>query len=214
MPARHQGPITLLGKASSINVRKVLWLCEELGLAVEREDWGSGFRATETPEFLALNPNGLVPVLKDGAHVLWESNTICRYLAAREQRSDLLPADIAARSLVEQWMDWQATELNNSWRYAFMALVRRSPAHTDPDALAEGVASWNRHMRILDGRLAGTGAYVAGPAFTLADIVLGLSTHRWFMTPIERPPLPAVEAYYERLSQRPAFLRHGRNGTP
>jgi glutathione S-transferase len=214
MPASGQGSITLLGKASSINVRKVLWLCDELGLAVEREDWGSDFRSTETPEFLALNPNGLVPVLKDGGHVLWESNTICRYLVAREQRSDLLPADIAARSLVEQWMDWQATELNNSWRYAFMALVRRSAAHTDPDALAAGVASWNRHMRILDGRLAGTGAYVAGSVFTLADIVLGLSTHRWFMTPIERPALAAVEAYYERLSQRQAFLRHGRNGTP
>jgi glutathione S-transferase len=214
MPARRHAPITLLGKASSINVRKVLWLCDELGLAVEREDWGSGFRATDVPEFLALNPNGLVPVITDGPHVLWESNSICRYLAAREQRTDLLPAEPAARSLVEQWMDWQATELNTSWRYAFMALVRRSPAHTDPAALTASIESWNRHMRILDGQLAGTGAYAVGPGFTLADIVLGLSTHRWFMTTMERPPLAAVEAYYERLSQRPAFLRHGRNGTP
>jgi glutathione S-transferase len=111
-------------------------------------------------------------------------------------------------------MDWQATELNNSWRYAFLALVRQSPAHADPAAREASIDGWNRHMRILDAQLARTGAYVAGPDFTLADIVLGLSTNRWFMTPMARPRLAAVEAYYERLSQRPAFLRHGRNGTP
>lgn len=204
--------ITLLGKSSSINVRKVLWLCEELGLPVAHEAWGSG--STQAPEFLALNPNGLVPVIRDGGHVLWESNTICRYLAAREGRADLLPVDPVGRSQVEQWMDWQATDLNASWRYAFMALVRQSPAHADPAAVADSVGAWNRHMAILDGQLAKTGAYAAGPHFTLADIVLGLSTNRWFMTPMARPRLAGVEAYYERLSARPAFLHHGRNGLP
>lgn len=206
--------LKLLGKSSSINVRKVLWLAAELGLALEHEEWGSGHRDTQVPEYLALNPNGLVPVLCDDGLVLWESNVICRYLAAREQRDDLLPAALADRARVEQWMDWQATELNNSWRYAFMGLVRRSPAHADSAQLAAGVAQWNRHMALLDGQLRKTGAHVCGTSFTLADIVLGLSTHRWFSAPIERPALAAVQSYYELLSQRPAFLRHGRNGMP
>jgi glutathione S-transferase len=206
--------LQLLGKSSSINVRKVLWLCAELDLPHAHEQWGSGFRSTALPEFLALNPNAMVPVIRDGSLVLWESNAICRYLAAQHHRPDLLPTAPRERALVEQWMDWQATELNNSWRYAFMALARQSAAHTDADAIATSVQSWNRHMGILEGQLGTTCAHAVGDAFTLADIVLGLSTHRWFMTPMERPHLPAVAAYYERLSERPGFRRHGRNGMP
>jgi glutathione S-transferase len=206
--------LKILGKPTSINVRKVCWTCEELGLAFELEPWGSGFRPTDTPEFRALNPNALVPVLLDGDAVLWESNTICRYLAGRQGRTDLLPAEPLARARVEQWMDWQAGELNNSWRYAFMGLVRASPAHRDPQALADGMRAWNHHMAILDEQLRKTGAWAAGDAFTLADVVLGLSVNRWFMTPMERPALAAVADYYERLAQRPGFARHGRNGTP
>jgi len=204
----------VLGKASSINVRKVLWTCAELGLDYRREDWGSGFADPQAPEFLKLNPNGMVPVLVDGDFVLWESNSICRYLAARQGRSDLLPAAPQQRALVEQWMDWQAGELNNSWRYAFMSLVRRSPAHQDAAALAAGVAGWNRHMAMLDARLAAGGPYVLGDGFTLADVVLGLSVHRWAAAPLAHAELPAVRAYYERLSERPGFMTHGRNGQP
>jgi len=206
--------LQLLGKAPSINVRKVLWTCTELGLSVQREDWGSGYRDTQVPQFLALNPNGLVPVLVDGDIVLWESNTICRYLTGREGRDDLLPAAPAARACVEQWMDWQATELNNAWRYAFMALVRQSPLHQDPQALQASVAEWNRLMTLLDRQLERSGAFVAGPAFTLADIVLGLSANRWLMTPMDRPSLPAVDAWFARLDQREGFRQHGHNGTP
>jgi glutathione S-transferase len=206
--------LRILGKPISINVRKVLWLCEELTLAYELEPWGAGWRDPDTPEFLALNPNGLVPVVVDGDAVLWESNTICRYLAGKHGRDDLLPRDPLARARVEQWMDWQAGELNNSWRYAFMGLVRHSPAHQDPQAQAASVAAWNRHMAILERQLAQAGDYAAGRVFTLADIGLGLSVNRWFMTPIERPELPLVRAYYDRLAARAGFLQHGRNGTP
>lgn len=206
--------LKLLGKSSSINVRKVLWLCEELGLACEQEQYGSGFRPTNTLEFRAMNPNAMVPVLIDGDFVLWESNTICRYLAARERRFDLLPDSPQARASVEKWMDWQATELNNAWRYAFMALVRQSPAHRDPVGIQAGVAEWNRHMGMVEERLQETGAFMAGATFTLADIVIGLSANRWFMTPMERPDLPAVEAYCERLNERPGYRLHGCNGTP
>lgn len=206
--------LQILGKPTSINVRKVLWLCVEMDLPYALEPWGAGFQSTDTAAFRALNPNALVPVLRDGDFVLWESNAICRYLAAKQGRTDLLPAGPAARAKVEQWMDWQATELNNAWRYAFMGLVRHSPDHQDPALRAASVHSWNRHMQILEDQLQGTGAYVLGEDFTLADIVLGLAAQRWYMAPIERPALPAVQAYCERLNLRPGYRLHGRNGMP
>ena len=206
--------LQVLGRASSINVRKVLWTCDELGLPFTREDWGIGFQSTQAPAFLARNPNALVPLIDDEGFVLWESNTICRYLAAKHGRGDLLPADAAGRARVEQWMDWQAAELNNAWRYAFMALVRQSPAHTDKPAIESSRHNWRRHMQILNAQLDKTGAYVAGSAFTLADVVLGLSVHRWLMTPIVRPELPAVAAYTERLRQRTGFQQHAAKDTP
>jgi glutathione S-transferase len=195
--------LRILGKASSINVRKVLWTCEEVGLPHERYDQG--------PE-LAFNPNGLVPVIVDGDFVLWESNTILRYLAGRYGSAALLPHEPRARAEVEKWIDWQATEFNSAWRYAFMALVRRNPAFDDPRRIAASLNDWTRMLAILDDRLAATDAFVAGDGFTLADIPIGLSVNRWFLTPIERPSFPAVAAYYQRLGVRPAFLQHGRNG--
>lgn len=195
----------ILGKASSINVRKVLWTASELGIAFEREDWGSGFRSTQEPAFLALNPNAMVPVLVDGDAVLWESNTICRYLATRYGDGRLLPGDALARAKVEQWMDWQSTELNNAWRYAFMGLLRNSPAHQDPVQIAASIAGWNRQMGLLERHLEVAGDHVAGGAFSLADIVLGLSAHRWRKTPMsERPDYPAIAAWMARLEARPA----------
>lgn len=192
----------VLGRTSSINVRKVLWTLDELGLAYEREDWGAGFASTRDPKFLAMNPNALVPVLIDEHGALWESNTICRYVAAG---SPLLPEGRRARAVVEQWMDWQATELNTAWRYAFSGLVRKTPGFDDPPQIAASVEAWNTAMGLLNARLVDTGAYAAGDTFTLADIVLGLSTHRWLHSPIPRAEWPAVTAYHARLKQRPAF---------
>ena len=192
--------LKILGRTSSINVRKVLWTCAELDLHFEHVESDAAL--------LPRNPNRQVPVIQDGEFVLWESNAICRYLAGKQQRSTLLPADPEARALVEQWMDWQATELNSSWRYAFNGLVRKSPAHADPATIAAGVESWNKHMRILDEHFERGGQFVTGEFFTLADVVLGLSTHRWLHSPIERPPLDAVHGYYQRLSVRPAFRAH------
>ncbi|SFD96336.1 glutathione S-transferase family protein [Massilia yuzhufengensis] len=196
--------LKIVGKDSSINVRKVLWTCVELGLPFEREDWNPGHAA--------LNPNAQVPVLVDGGFVLWESNTICRYLCAQYCDGALLPVEAQARARVEQWMDWQATDLNTAWRYAFMALVRQHPAYRDAAQVEASIAAWNRHIAILDARLAATGAYAAGAHFTLADIVLGLSVNRWMMTPMDKPALPSVAAYYDRLALRPGFRTYGRNG--
>lgn len=203
--------LKLLGKPTSINVRKVLWLGEELALRIDH----APMQAPGDAESLRrLNPIGLVPVLIDGTAVLWESNTICRYLAARQRRHDLLPAEPLARARVEQWMDWQATDLNSAWRPAFMALVRHSPAFQDAAVIDHSVAAWNRLMTLLDAQLATTGAFVTGADFTLADIVLGLSANRWRMTPMARPALPAVDAWIVRLATRPGYRAHAGNGIP
>jgi glutathione S-transferase len=198
--------LRVLGQSASINVRKVLWTCAELDLHVEHVE--------SDPQLLAKNPNALVPVIQDGDFILWESNAICRYLAGKYPRGTLLPEDPAGRARVEQWMDWQATELNVAWRYAFMGLVRHSPAHQDPGSIAASVEAWNRCMRLLDVHFTQGGQFVTGEFFTLADVVLGLSTHRWLHSPIERPPLDAVLGYYQRLSVRPAFRAQVRAQVP
>lgn len=189
--------LRILGRTSSINVRKVLWTCAELDLQFEHVE--------SDPQLLARNPNALVPVIRDGDFVMWESNAICRYLAGKQPRGTLLPEDPEQRGLVDQWMDWQATELNDAWRYSFLAIVRRSPEHTDTASIEASIASWNRHIAMLDDHLRHGGQFMTGEFFTLADVVLGLSVHRWLLTPIERPRLESVLGYYQRLSVRPAF---------
>lgn len=198
--------LELYGKPTSINVRKVLWLCAGLDQPVQHEP------APPADLLAALNPNRQVPVLRDGDFVLWESNSICRYLAARAGRDDLLPVALQARAQVEQWMDWQASDLNSAWRQVFMARVRQHPDYPD-DARAEASwAQWNRLMGVLDAQLADGRAHVTGSAFTLADIVLGLSTQRWRSTPGDRPALFNVEAWFERLHQQPGFAEYVDNG--
>ncbi|OPA85763.1 glutathione S-transferase [Pseudomonas fluorescens] len=205
--------LKILGRTSSINVRKVLWTCHELGIDyTHQDDWGIGFKPTQSPEFLALNPNAQIPVLIDDHGVLWESNTICRYLVGLYQRHDLLPAEPAPRSRVEQWMDWQATELNRAWGDAFTALVRNNPDGLDAAQIKVAVQLWNDKMGLLEQQLVRTNAYVAGEEFTLADILIGLSVHRWRMTPMEHPPYPAIAAYYERLSQHQGFKTFALDG--
>ena len=206
--------LTILGRTSSINVRKVLWLCDELDLDYLREEWGDGFQSTHSPEFMALNPNAMVPVLKDDDLVIWESNAILRYLANAYGGEWLYPIHPQSRAPIDQWMDWQSTELNTSWRYAFMSLVRHSPAHQDPRLLAAAYKGWSHTMSILNQQLEKTGRYVAGRNFTLADIPIGLAVNRWFETPLDHPDYPAVRHYYERLTERHGYTVWGRNGTP
>lgn len=197
--------LRVIGKATSINVRKVLWACDEIGVACTRADDGLEF---------SQNPNGLVPVIVDGDFVLWESNTILRYLAHKWAARALLPDEPRPRAEVERWIDWQATEFNTAWRYAFSAIVRRNPAFNDTAQIEASRCDWNRMAAIVDAQLQATGRYIAGSAFSLADIPIGLSINRWMMTPMDKPSLLAVDAYYERLASRPGFLKHGRNGIP
>ena len=200
--------LRILGKHQSINVRKVLWTCDEIGIDYAQENWGAGTRATSDAAFLNINPKGLVPVLIDDGAVLTESNTIMRYLAAKYHRDDLLPNVPLARARVEEIMDWQATEFNSAWRVAFQALVRRSQHAGSLAQIAQSVLEWTMMVRLLEQRLAHTGSHICGDCFTLADIVIGVSVNRWFQAPIDRPDLPKLRAYFERLLQRPAARRY------
>ena len=203
--------LRILGRASSINVRKVLWTCDEIGLKYTREDWGSGFRSTREAEFLALNHKALIPVVIDGDTILTESNAICRYLAAKHQRDDLFPVDLAARAVVDAWMDWMIADLNAVWRYAVQALVRKRPGFDNPLEIEKSVQEWHSQMQSLDGRLAASDGYLCGD-FTLADIPVGLAIHRWLKTPIARKELVHVMRYYALLQQRQAFRAYANDG--
>ena len=201
--------LRILGRETSINVRKVLWLADEIALPYVREDWGKPTRDPQSPEFLALNPNGQVPVIiEDGGFVLWESSAVMRYLCDRHDGSGVWPQDVQQRAIVDQWLTWQATELNPPWGYAVYALLRNEPGFDDEAKIGESLRKWERVMRILDDRLAETGAYVAGPQFSLADIAVGLSVRRWLAIPRTLPELSAVSGYFKQLMARPAATRY------
>lgn len=206
--------LKIYGRANSICVRKVLWTIDEIGLPYTREDWGRGFRPTTEPEFAKLNPFGVVPVIDDEGTVLRESHAICRYLASKHGRTDLLPTDIAQRARVEGWMDWAQTDLASGMRAPFLGLIVKMPAFSDPKLIQDGVAEWTKQMTTLNASLAANGPYLTGNNFTLADVPAGIAVNRWFSIPFEKPELKAVSAYYDLLAERPAYKTHGRNGTP
>lgn len=189
----------ILGRVTSINVRKVVWLADEMGLSYEREDWGMPLRDPNVPEFLALNPNGQVPVLIDGDYVLWESSAIMAYLAEAHGPTTLQPADARVRGLSNQWIGWQGSDLSRTWGYAVMALARKIPGYDDERKISESLERWGANMAILEAQLGRTGAFVTGETMVLADIALGLSVHRWFSVDRELTPMPNCRAYLERL---------------
>lgn len=206
--------LKIYGRPNSLNVRKVLWLCEEIGQPYERTDWGRDHRPTTEPEFMAVSIFGVVPVVDDGGFILRESNTILRYLCTRHGRHDLYPTEVRARALVEQWMDYANTDLGTGMRPVFQGKVLGIKPHDIPGVIAWGAADWNKQMTRLDTVLQAAGPYLAGPAFTLADIPAGLMVHRWMVIDFEKPRLPALDAYYARLCERPGFRSHGCNGMP
>ena len=199
--------LKIYGRKSSSNVQKVLWCCDELGIAYAREDVGGKFGKNRTPDYLALNPNGLVPTVDDDGFVLWESNSIVRYLAARHGAGRLWPQDPQAAAGASRWMDWQLSTLGPANAPLFRAYLR-DPQETIPAAeLAAAAKRTGEAWAILDAQLART-AFVAGAQLTVGDIAFGNAIHRWYLYPIERPALPHLSAWYERLCQRPAYRRN------
>ncbi len=202
--------IRLWGRTTSSNVMKVLWTLDELGLAYERIDAGGAFGRTDTPEYRAMNPLGLVPSLEDGALRLFESNSIIRYLCnAHAPASPLYPRDPGHRAEVEAWMDFQQTAQSRPASTIFLGLVRTPPEKRDTAAIAAAVAELAGIWRIVGDRTAAAGGHLCGAGLTLADITYGPHLHRWFHMPIEnRPDIPSLRAWYDRLCQRPAFQAH------
>jgi glutathione S-transferase len=180
--------LTIWGRATSTNVQKVLWACDELGLAYKRIDIGGAFGGTDDPSYRAKNPNGLIPTLEDDDFVLWESNAILRYLAAGDAQCRLLPADLnrRERANIDRWLDWQLVSLGLALRALFILLHRAGKLASEAEITA---ATKN----------------AGGDRFTLADIPIGISAHRWFSLGVQRPVMPALETWYERISGRPGF---------
>ncbi len=195
------------GRRNSINVQKVLWCCAELDIPFERVDVGGPFGGNRDPEYLRLNPNGLVPTISDGGFVLWEANVIVRYLAARYGSGTLWPEDLAVRADADRWMDWQMGTLWASMRPVFIGLIRTPPEERDEASIEASRGKTAETWSILDAHLADRD-FVTGSSFTMGDIPLGATAYRWLQLDVEGPPLPNVRAWYERLRERPAFREH------
>ena len=206
--------LRILGRANSFNVRKVLWVCDELSIPYSREDWGRGFRPTTDAEFLSINPIGLVPAVIDDGEVLRESNSIVRYLATKHGNDTIYPRDPLRRARVEQWMDWANYETSISLRGAFLGGMLNEPPWNNPWFIEQGRRQITKEVGQLNQHLSSAGPYVAGDDFTVADIPIGLVVNRWFCLNFERPDFPCVARYYENLSTRPPYIRHVRNGLP
>lgn len=192
------------GRSNSINVQKVLWCCAELDIPFHRIDVGGPFGGNREPEYLRLNPNGLVPTIADDGFVLWEANAIVRYLAAKYGMGTLCPEDLAERADADRWMDWQMGTLWANLRPAFIGLVRTPPEERDEARIKAAISKTAENWSILDAHLSRRN-YITGPSFTMADIPLGATAYRWFDLIIERPPLLNLEAWFERLCKRSPY---------
>ena len=192
----------ILGRLSSINVQKVVWCCDEIGIAYERIDVGGKFGGNDTPEYLAKNPTGLVPVFEEHGFTLPESNAIVRYLCARDAAGTLWPDDPRERAQVDRWMEWLATSFVPAMRDAFWELVRVPADKRNAAAVEASRVKTEKCMAALDAQLAKR-RFLAGERFTAADIVVGCAVHRWLNMPIARVPRPHVERYYAELRSRP-----------
>ena len=207
----------LWGRTNSINVQKILWCLHELGLKegadYERIDAGLQFGVVNTPEFLALNPNGLVPTLQDESLVLWESNAILRYLARKYDQGNRFPSDMNSQASADKWLDWQLTTFWPTMRPPFLGLTRIPEQERNYDQIRKNYETASGQLAILNHTLE-SHLYCAGNRFSLADIVLGLCVNRWIMLADkfpervgQRTSYPAIEAWMKRLESETAYLK-------
>lgn len=195
--------LTIWGRPNSHSVKKVAWLAEEVGLEYVRHDVGGAFGMSEA--YLALNPNALVPTIEDDGVILWESNAILRYLAARYAPERFWPSAPSERAVGDKWMDWHFA-FASAQLEGFLNLVRRSPADRNDAQIARSLEASSRLMRMLDAALDQTG-WLSGHAFGIGDIPMGVYAHTWFTLDWARPDLPNLRAWYDRLVKRPAYAK-------
>ncbi|QGZ32701.1 glutathione S-transferase [Stutzerimonas stutzeri] len=196
--------VKLWGRINSTNVKKALWCLEELGVRYTRIDAGGAFGVVDEADYVAMNPNRLVPCLQDGDLVLWESNAIVRYLAAQYGDGVLWNADARQRAEADKWMDWVTSSLAGPFRPLFWNIVRTAAQARDMAAVQASLAECGKLLGIADRALAEQ-PYLSGESFGMGDIPLGCFAYAWFEMPIERPDLPHLRDWYERLQQRPAY---------
>jgi len=199
--------LKIWGRRTSSNVQKVMWTVAELGLAHERIDLGGPFGGNQEPAYQALNPNGLVPTLVDADLVLWESNSIVRYLANRYGPGALEPGDLKMRALANQWMDWQLSVVAPAISPAFWGLVRTAPEARDLAAIAASQRKTSQVLGIFDSAL-GRQPYAAGPNFSMGDVPLGVMVYRFYHLVPEPPKFPNLARWYASIASRPAFVEH------
>jgi glutathione S-transferase len=195
------------GRHTSINVQKVLWTCDELGVAYDRVDVGGEFGGLDSAQYGQLNPNRRIPVIDDAGFVLWESNSIVRYLAATRGAGTLCPASVRERADAERWMDWQLCHVLLGMVTLFFGLVRTPPDRRDEAAIEQARQRTEDAWRILDAHLAHR-PYVIGERFSMGDIPVGTFAYRWLTLPTDRPALPSLQAWYQRLCEWPAYRKH------
>ncbi len=198
--------LKIWGRDNSVNVEKVLWACEELAIPYERIDAGGQFGIVDTPEYRALNPNGLVPTVEVDGLVLWESNSVVRYLAAKHSAGTLWPNDLAVRAVADRWMDWMNTVFWPAFRDLFWNLIRTAPAQRDAAAIARAHARSAEVLGYLDAHLSDR-KYVAGDRFTMGDIPMGCAIWRWMSLPIDRPQYDHLKDWFDTLCERPAYKK-------
>jgi glutathione S-transferase len=198
--------LRIWGRNNSVNVQKALWCCEEIGLAYERLDAGGEFGVVNTPQYRNLNPNGLVPTIEDDGFVLWESNAIVRYLAAKHGDGKLWPTDANIRAEADKWMDWQNTTFWPTFRPLFWNLVRTPVDQRDDKAMEDSRLRTIEILGYLDAHLKSR-SHVAGQSFTMGDIPMGCAIWRWMGLPIERPELPNLKRWFDTLAERPAYQK-------
>lgn len=196
--------LKIWGRDNSSNVRKVRWCAEELGLAYEHIPAGGAFGKTGDPAYRMMNPNGLVPCIEDDGLVMWESNAIVRYLAAKHGK--LWPSDPAKRAAGDKWMDWANSTFHPALRDAFLGLLRVAPEKRDMAAIEASVQKSAQVLGIVDAALAEK-PFLSGDEFAMGDIPLGSYVYGWYGLPIERPELPHLNAWYGRLQERPAYRK-------
>ena len=194
--------LKIWGRISSVNVQKVVWAADEMGLEYERIDAGGAFGKTKSPEYLAMNPNSLVPVIDEDGFVLYESNAIVRYLAGRYSKGTLWPEDLRKRADVDRWMEWQSTSFTPAMRDAFWQLIRTPADKRDLGAVERSRAECERLAGILDAHFA-RHRYLTENGFTAADIVVGCAAHRWLLLPLQRESRPNLQRWYDEIRSRP-----------
>jgi glutathione S-transferase len=199
--------LKIWGRRNAFNVQKVMWLIGELGLDHERVDAGGSFGGLDAPDFLRMNPHGRIPVIEDKGTIIWESQAIIRYLAARHARGTLWPTEAAARSFADRWMDWSLATLQPAFLDLFWGYYRTPAEKRDRSFIDKAIERCDRCYRLLDSNLSDQ-PYLAGERFTMGDVPAGTTLFRYRSLNIKRPLLRNVEAWYRRLAERPAYREH------